>query len=59
MPAIEKLFPNGNGATEYMLSRCDGNDPCPKTMPDTEGCDLDGTLRDNFPASVGPSIPTP
>lgn len=59
MAAIEKVFTSGAGATEYVLSRCDGNNPYALKMPDTEGCpECDGTLKENFPDSVGPARPT-
>lgn len=45
MACFEKVFPTGAGATEYLLSRSNANNPYPLSVSDTEGCpECDGQL---------------
>ena len=55
--AHEGCFTMGDGATEYMLS-CGNEHPMWdwKHVPDTEGCALDGTLKDNFGVCVAVAV---
>lgn len=60
--AFEKSFDSGgSGATVYVLSRCDGNNPYDNTqMPDDEGCpECDGDLGggDFHPQSISCNVP--
>ena len=54
-----RVVTSGEGATTMMLSTGNEHPPFSNThMPDTEGCGLDGTLKDNFGAIVSCSCST-
>ena len=54
-----KVFGDGSGATEFMLSKGNEHPMFSNTkVPDTEGCGLDGSLADNFGDVVACSCST-
>ena len=54
-----RVVGSGAGVTEAMLSAGNEHPMFSNTsMPDTEGCGLDGSLKDNFGAVVACSVST-
>lgn len=55
----EKIFDIGSGATEYMMSRANQNNPYALSMPDSDGSEVDGQISgsDFEPQSVCCSVP--
>lgn len=54
-----RVVSDGSGATEAMLSAGNEHPMFSNTkMPDTEGCSLDGSLKDNFGDVVACSCTT-
>lgn len=55
----EKVVTTGAGATEYMLSRANQNNPYPMTISDQDGSEVDGqpTGASFQPESVCCTVP--